>query len=264
MLQFIKDPLYLILSYTPENWSIEAVIEKINAPDGLTLQKTFSLSKDNLYISEKECIEKEEAQFIIGNVEGNYYEINKIILGIDYNLYFFKDIPISTKYFISYKNISIFNKINELKINQPLYIGGEKQNNLPVEVFDKLIKQFPNQYEIKSYVNARICGIIKDYFDISDEAESKYENYLNKKIQNFKKQDTLLKSSINEAEKEKFIYLSKTLENMLAEQDRYSEETWQDMQRQFSLPWCDTFLCRFGGERIIINSSFLFLLVFVS
>ncbi len=36
------------------------------------------------------------------------------------------------------------------------------------------------------------------------------------------------------------------------------------MQRQFSLPWCDTFLCRFGGERIIINSSFLFLLVFVS
>ena len=36
------------------------------------------------------------------------------------------------------------------------------------------------------------------------------------------------------------------------------------MQRQFSLPWCDTFLCWFGGERIIINSSFLFLLIIVS
>lgn len=232
--EIVKENSFLILSYIDDEsgfgWSIESIFNTLDDKEKFFLKKTFYLSKKDLYDSLKaDCIENRNIKFIIGTLDKDYYKIEKTILDINYNLYFFHDIQIKTKHFISYQDISVFKRIDELKIDQSIYIGGQEQSNLPIEVFDKLIKKFPNKHEVKLYVKARVSGIIKDYLDIPDEADVKYESYLNKKIQSSTKKDSSLELLINAEEKRKYEYLKEKLENMLIEQNKYnySEKDWQ-------------------------------------
>src|SRR5690606_11237228 len=96
------------------------------------------------------------------------------------SVYFYQDIKLNIEYFIAEVKISIFKQIDNL-VKEDIYIGGDAENNIPFEDFDRLIQNFPNSYEKKIYAEARVSAIIKNYFESTKDVEKVFQNYLNKK-----------------------------------------------------------------------------------
>ena len=165
--------------------------------------------------------------FIIGELDGDYWKIKGELLDINIDLYIFHNVIIKENMFRAVKNISIFKKINKI-IKEDIYIT-EKESlssgQIPINIFNKLVDSFPNKYEVDRYVKSRIGNVLKDYFDTYNDADEKYEKYLNNKIKIPSHSEI---NKIRGIEKNKYIFILKELENMLCEQDRYSEKNWQD------------------------------------
>ena len=140
-----------------------------------------------------------------------YYIIKKEVLGINYNLSIHVSIPLERKLFAAHRNISIFRRINEFGLKK-LTVGGDEPDALPAEVFYKLLKEFPNSYEMDRYAKARISSIIRGSLPISVDYEAKFHKYLNKK-ESLKGSQPL--SIYSKYESEKYTGLLEKIENML-------------------------------------------------
>ncbi len=224
MIEFKKKNGNLILLYTSENGS-EWVYEKLNNNEHINLKRTFILKKDDLYsVSSLQDLDFDiPVEFVIAHQEGDYFKFDKKILSIDYDLYINKDIKLPYRDFTAEKNVSIFSIINELKPGD-IYIGGDKENSLPVEEFKSLIKNFPNTYELRKYVIARVSAIVRNCFDTKIDGEDKYHKYMNKKVS--REGDDLVEMFKNN-EVTKFIKILNKLEKMLKDENSYNERQWQ-------------------------------------
>jgi hypothetical protein len=120
--------------------------------------------------------------------------------------------------------ISILKKIDD-KVKQPVYIGGNKENILPSEVFEKLLRTFPNSYEVNLYREAKITSILGNYFSEVPDLEEKYNKYLNKKTQVRK---NIIRKTFKESEIVKYETLLDKLKYMLGNEIGYSENQWQE------------------------------------
>lgn len=224
MVEFEKINGDLVLKYdsVPDNsW----IYEKLNNNEDVSIKRTFSVEKKHLYGSSAAHTPDHEkpVQFLIGIQDGNYFRLDKEVLSISFDLYVHKDIDLTYRSFTAEKNVSIFAKINELNPG-PIYIGGDLPGSLPKSDFKRLIDYFPNTYELRRYVLARVSSVLRDFFDTKTDGEKEYHQYMNKKLGG-RHQDLI--GMFKDGEIKKYTILLQKLEHMLANENTYSETQWQ-------------------------------------
>ena len=221
---FVKNDI-LFLDYSPDsegNW----VFGELEVSNSVIVKKVFEFEKTDLYENELEYASSENSSiFVLGTLDSKkkYFIIAGRKLGIPYDIYFDRNINIISDYFIAVREISIFKNISKV-ITGNLIIGLDNDADINIKTFTKLIRNFPNSYEQKKYVEKRIYSIIKDEFDQTKDAEKMYEDYMNKK---YSKKDLLLEDSFLVSEKSKYEYLYAKLSEMLKNQELYNENIWQ-------------------------------------
>lgn len=225
MIEINKKGNLLLLVYYSDFQPTEWLDDKLKTNETFKLRGVYSVNQDQFYKKiEEDGIDEVVYQFIIGKLKGDYYKVNKSVFNLKNDFYLHKDIELSEKHFYAADKISILKQI-DTKVNSPVYIGGEKEDIIPYEEFEKLIKIFPNAYEIKIYRDARITSIINEYFENLKDYEEVYKSYLNNKTPNRK--STLIKT-FKDSEIEKYETIHEKLEFMLNNENSYSENTWQN------------------------------------
>jgi hypothetical protein len=211
----------LILTYETDNpW----VVKLLEDNDDIPLRKrTFIFTKDDLVSSETDP-DGNKFEFVFGTLIYDYYLIKGKILGINHDVYICKDFDVSEGSFVKPHTPAIFKKINEL-VDQDIYIGGDNPDRLPVEEFERLLKDIPNTYEVKKYVNARVGVILGSYFESASDVKGKYDRYMNKR-QSLVGKD--LSKSLKSTEIIKYQSILETLKEMLKNEKVYNEKQWQE------------------------------------
>ena len=220
MLNFLIIENNLILRYSPMNpW----VANSIKSKETIPLKKELFIfyKSDISYIHDDEG---EIVDFILGklNPEGYFY-VKGRLLGIQYDVYIYKDINISEDFFTGIRSISIFKEISKV-VFQDIYIGGTNSETIPYKDFTLMLKEFPNHYEIDKYIKDRLSFILENYFDSASSIRGKYELYMNKKKST---QGEDLKEILRENEIVKYETILNKLEIMLSSKIGYSEKQWQ-------------------------------------
>jgi hypothetical protein len=243
MIEFEINKDLLILKYlsTPDN---QWIIDGLNNDEKVVVKHVFHFDKHDLYDSR--VIEEEDPEtpleFVFGRLSNNgYIKIDGRILNIDISVFIDGTITPSMDYFKAVKNISVFGKLAKIA-RQDIFIGGGNPTAIPKSEFKRLIKNFPNTYELQKYAEARVSTVMKNYLDSFIDAEEKYENYMNKKVSE-KGTDLLERYRYSELEKYKSI-LHK-LEKMLESENSYNERQWQTEVLQIIRLLYPKYICAF-------------------
>lgn len=225
MIQTIrKDGSRLILEYNSDQPDNSWVHQKFDRKETVSFKKTFHFTRKSLIRGNKNILSYDEPlQFLLGDLEGEYYKIRKDVLDIEFDVFLHKKMAINLKTFCAATNISIFQRLNKL-IEEDLYVGGPMENAIPKKIFNNLIKNFPNEYEINKYVEARIYTVINNYVDTIRDSESSFVKYMNKKEGRIGEE---MLNSLREYELRKYEALSQKLKGMLEGEDSYTENQWQ-------------------------------------
>ncbi len=243
MIKITKQENNIVLKYEPDytqrNWIKEAFLKD----DYIHLaKKSFTLGKENLMeMIEDSNAEVEYYLFLIGTLKDKYYEIDKDILELDNSLFLYKELKIDKKTFLATNNISIFNKIDEL-VSEPIVIGGDKDNVIPLDEFEVLQKLFPTSTTLQHFAQSRISIIIKNYLHSTTDAEENLEKHFNRQqksadnLYGNKNEKPLIKvEALRIYELEKYRYIKHSVEAMLKDSDSYSEHDWQTIIIEFVL-----------------------------
>jgi len=232
MISFYKKENLLLLHYDPRD-GVSWIKHRFEKLETIPLKKTFLLSSHNLTENGQEELNYNYDEnpfdgdgyvnFILGELIDDYYKFDRQILGLDNNLFIFKDIEIRIEFFTASQNISVFGKIDKL-VKEDIYIGGENKNAIPIQDFESLISGFPNSYEIRKYADARVSTVLRNYLGTTTDAQTKYKKYMNKKVSQV---EVKLFDSYKEIEYQKYKSILEKLQNMLANEDSYNEKQWQ-------------------------------------
>jgi len=180
MLDIEKIDNFLILKYYSDDQPTEWIEEKFASGKSYNFKGIFRIDEKHLFDKSKEE-EFTDYLFIIGELKDEYYKLDKVVFGLKNDLYLNKNIFLEEKHFRAKDRVSIMKQIDK-NVSQAVYIGGEKEEILPLAEFEKLIDNFPNAHEIKLYREARVTAIINNYFENVIDKEKIYKNYINKKI----------------------------------------------------------------------------------
>lgn len=225
-IEFIKEGNSLVLVYAPEAF-YNGIIEKYRNEGEITIKRCFTVTAiDEYSLEDDDWYNTEETiAFKIGKLIGDYYKLDKKILGTTHDFYFHKDIKFNSKLFIAQRNITILNKIDNL-IQSDLYIGGSNEVAIPKDVYDELIGKFPTTHELALYSYKRIAQVLRNYFDGFGEITDKYEKYLDKRL------NVVVDSTFYSENKLKLSILKAVHEKMIAmikEEEGFSEKQWQEI-----------------------------------
>ena len=106
-----------------------------------------------------------------------------------------------------------------------VYIGGAHPAAIPENIFATLISKFPNDYEKKKYVEARVSAILRNYVQQLKDGELAYHRYMKIKESRI---DTNLCRLFKAADLEKYQTMMEHLQSMLTNQEGYTEKVWQE------------------------------------
>lgn len=225
MIEFKKHENLLILHYEPEQNS-DWIEERLKSEDEFKFSgRTFNLRQE-IYLTEihdKDKLIDEYYRFVVGELNGEYYKMDRRFLGIGYNLYLHTSLTFERKTFVAERNIPIFKRFNDHGL-QELWIGGAREEALPKGVFEEMLKQFPNSWELNRYARARVSSIIRNYVPIETDFEEKYRKYRERKDSKIGSQSL---EKFAEYESDKFKNLLEKLEEMLSKAEEYNEKQWQ-------------------------------------
>ena len=219
--------LYFSIEY-PENSNISWLFYKIIEEQGcFELAKTFNLTEKDIYNYDKENFSYGEfklAELVTINSE-KYYKVDKSVLQISFDLYLEKSCSISKDYFLTSRNTSIFKIIDEIGIDSPLVIGGNTDNAISEDDYNKLLRSLPNHYEHNLYDRARVCASLKKFFCVEKDKETQFQKYVsNKDIS----QKTLSEIDFSDFDIKRYEFLFEKLNKMLNTEKEYSEKDWQN------------------------------------
>lgn len=225
MITFKRKSDLLLLIYKPEG-ELHWLKEKFLKDESIRLNHTFTLSKQMVYGNLKKQIEEYEIEFVFAKLEDEYYHFDKKMLGIKIDLYIYQDIKIEKKFFVANRNISIFRKIEEVTAEheKEIKIGKTKKDNLPLDIFQKLLKSFPTTTELNHYANMRMEVIIKDYLEPRKDYQQVFNKYMNTKNSKIGEDIFVL---FDEYEANKYQRVLDKLNIMLEEEEKYTEKQWQ-------------------------------------
>ena len=182
MIDFSKDGELLLLHYSAqgrnvdEHW-ISARLEEDEYFD-IHLKKTFHFKKRDLLKmpdeqDEDQLFEGAVYTFQLGKLDGEYYKIEPGAITRRLSLFFYEDIEIALEHFVADNDVSIFRNLEEL-VDEDIYIGGEHLNSIPITAYNQMVDNFPTVYEKKTYAQARIAAILKNYLESTKDSETRY------------------------------------------------------------------------------------------
>lgn len=232
---------YYFSDYFPNDWIEKALKEK----DEITLSGVFHVNKSLLVKKKEGELDLPDYYFLIGELEEDYYRIDKEVFGIENPFFFHDSIDLSTDHFVAPSKISILAQIDQ-HVDQEIYIGGNLENVLPIEEYQRILDSFPGTYEVNLYRQAKVTSIIKNYFDNVPDKESQYKKYINKKTPVRKSH---LRASFKESELIKYRVLLEKLKTMLDSENTYSEHQWQEEILQIILLLFPKYLAAFPEVR---------------
>ena len=133
----------------------------------------------------------------------------------------------SRKMFAAERNVSIFLRLSKLVgPGKEIVTGGEAEGAIPIEMFQDMLKKFPNSIELDRYANARVANIICEYLDPQRDFRAQYEAYLNRRTAAVRtaplRAEELLTTEI-----EKFELVRDTIRTWLASSGARTEAEWQ-------------------------------------
>lgn len=176
-----------------------------------------------------------EYRFLFGSLEDGYVRIPAQVLDIKNDVLISLDLKLKRSIFAAERNVSIFGRLSELlEHTDPIMIGGEHKNAIPKDVFEELLKKFPNTYEVNLYAEARVHTILSEYLDGMKDARGRYESYLNKKSA-LADPKTLNLDALKTLEVEKYLLIRDAIQDALATKKDWSEGDWQKLMLSFLL-----------------------------
>ena len=226
-----KERKLLLLKYTTTRsfHDLEWVFYNLGEKDNFKIRRVFTFIREDIFNNIKS--QDDDIFLILGNKEQNYYKIKARILGLTHDLHLSEDMEITSKTFIAHRDISIFRRINEL-VSEPIHVGGEAENAIPIEEFKLLLSRFPTTTEVTHYARSRISMILKDYLETMTDAQTKLQNYLKKKpLSHATDKESI--ESLNEYEIQKYEYIYDRILEALENERPYSERDWQNLILKF-------------------------------
>jgi len=175
-------------------------------------------------------------RFQLGSFNGSYLEIPGRILDIKNDVHIDRAVKVSRATFVAERNVSIFGRLSALLDHaDPIVIGGALPNAIPQDVFEELVKKFPNSHELDRYADARVYTILSEYLDGMKDARGRYDAYLNKKSKALPGTAKLDLSVLEKLEIEKYILIRGIISDALVTKKNLSENEWQKLMLQFLL-----------------------------
>lgn len=230
-LEFNKKGKELILLYHPERIESETLLQQIKGGNTWVIKHCFTVSADRIRHCETEFDPIDETIcFCIGSIGPEYTRIDPAVIRTTNTFYFANSVPLSEKMFIAYRNISILRKLDKV-MNSDVYIGEsvDKSATLPLSAFKDLIRQFPKTAELDHYANAKIAGIVKEYFGEAELYEMRFEKFLKKHSQGHR--ITIAKTDFSQQSKKiefaQFKLMDRELHDLLDAAEGIDENTWQ-------------------------------------
>lgn len=227
MLKFRKEESRLILIYSSDYTGSNWIFERLDERDYVNLGNTFKVRQENLVNARPDVLDdstqNDDIEFVIAFLVSEYFQFNKVVMGIDNSLYIHRSIPLERRTFIAERNISIFSKIDTLS-NEDVYIGGSNENAIPADELAFILQNFPNSTELTKYAAARVGAVLTNYIGLNKNYQSDYSRYLNSKPS--KKGEDLL-NRFAELEAIRYEAVLEKLELMLSDEDAYTEKQWQ-------------------------------------
>ncbi len=218
---FKKDKEKLKCIYQFDGW-VGFDLEKLNTEDGIPIRRTFFINRDTKY----KIIDDDTIEFVIGELDGDYYKLDKNVFQTNNIFYFQKDFKLKANYFFQLNKISILRKIDKVIAND-LYIGGKVLNAIPEDIYINMIKNFPNTTECIKYQNMRIEFLCESYISPIKNNKQDYIDYVNKKDEKITNVGLNINEKIVNSELFKYEYILSKLKVMLNESEKYSEDDWQ-------------------------------------
>ena len=217
--------------------SKEWVWEVLKTNKVTTLSRVFSFELTDLlnHPTQNQDFENYVYQFRLGTFEDSYVKIPARVLNIKNNLLISQDVTLKRSLFAAERNVSIFGRLSELlDHSDPIVIGGSRPDAIPWNVFEELLKKFPNTYELDRYADARVHTILFQHLDGMKDARGRYESYLNKKasLTSIMKLDL---SALKKLEIEKYVLIRDLIDDALKTKKDWSEGEWQQLMLTFLL-----------------------------
>src|SRR5690554_6417881 len=159
MISFKRKDKKLILCYSSDQPSPEWVYHEIEKSGRVTIGKAFSLTNNELRTTLDDENKDNEIEFEVATKEGEYYRFPSDLVSLDHDLFIHEGVDFERKFFVAERGISIFPKIDGM-VEESVYIGGDNEGAIPLEVYTDLLKAFPNTYELNRYASARISGVL--------------------------------------------------------------------------------------------------------
>ncbi|MDD3725430.1 MAG: DUF4263 domain-containing protein [Bacteroidales bacterium] len=219
MISFKKHNNYLVLVYSPMN-GIDWIQKLVEADNDISF-KIFTFEKEDVLIFNNAS---DSVEFIFGILQPNdYYLINGKKVSINHNIFLHKDIDCKEKFFVTKRKRAVFNHIDEL-VKKDIFIGGDYNESIPEKRFYEIVNNFPNDWEIKKYIDARLGAVLRNYFSSVSDYEEKYNKYMNNRL-SLKPSNVI--EGFRDFDFEKYSIILDELKLMLANESAYNESNWQ-------------------------------------
>ena len=183
VIDFTQHGEHLLMCYTPERGSDDWLVNPLESDDDISLSGNTLHVRKEIYRSD--FVDGENNMdacycFVVGQLESGYYRMDRRFLGIKYNLFLHESLTFRRSTFVAETNIPIFRGFNDYGFSD-FRIGGDEPDALPKEVFEEMLRQFPNSYELKRYARARVSSLIRNYVPIKTDFEAQYHIYRDRK-----------------------------------------------------------------------------------
>lgn len=244
MIDFTKDGNALIMRYVPERGADDWLVKPLESQKDIPLSSRTLHVRQEIYQPE---IEDGEFgmdtcyHFLVGHLVEGYYQIDRRFLGIEYDLFMHQSLKFRRSMFVAETNIPIFRGFNDYGLSA-LHVGGQHPDALPEGVFEEMLRQFPNTYELKKYARARVSSLIRNYVPIQADHEAEYLKYRQRKES---AKGALPKVQFGAYESDKFTVLVEKIEGMLSTADTYNEAQWQSEILQIIQLLYPKYVCAF-------------------
>jgi len=226
MIDFTKPGDELLMRYVPERGADDWLLKPLESDDEIPLSGRALHVRREIYrpeIDDGDFSMDPCYRFVVGRLVDGYYQIDRSFLGIEYDLYLHRSLKFKKRIFVAETNIPIFRGFNTYGFGS-LHVGGDHPEALPGEVFEEMLRQFPNTYELKKYARARVSSMIRNYVPLQADHEAEYLRYRQRKASAKGSQPQRVFGGY---ENDKFAALVQKIETMLADADTYTEAQWQ-------------------------------------
>lgn len=214
------------MRYVPERGADDWLVRPLESEDDISLSGGALHVRREIYRNDVEdstyamdaCY-----HFVVGSLENGYYRMDRRFLDISYDLFLHQALTFQRKTFVAEKNIPFFRGFNDYGFTE-FRIGGDAPDALPQAVFEEMLSQFPNTYELKKYARARVSSMIRNYVPMRADFAADYIRYMERRAS---AQGSQPREDFGEYEAEKFSDLVDKIEAMLGGVATYTETQWQ-------------------------------------